>query len=415
MKQLGYLRTLLGFAFRENPLLYLTVVISLLSVASEIAAMAGLLPLLSIAAGQATPQDALIVHAARRAGIEPTAHALILIFVGLFMLRVLTQFASQGLTSWLSKRLHAQLGSRAFAMLVRRVPMRQVEQKSIGSFITLAGDEAFRASTVITSLNQVLTQGCWRPFTSSPSGITRRRSGSRCWHSVRGLFSAAGILPRVEPARRTADRAVKCRRFAVRRRAERLRSVRAFSAESYVAEAYRKQLWEYVRTLTKVDLVSMLSRLGPALLLLSAVGAVALWPGGASLSPDLPFAITIVIFLMRFFPVVGQLLQIGLRVVSDARAGRDVTHLVDFEAPRSAQRSARADLGPIDHIEFRRLSFSHLPDRPVLRNVSFRLDRGKSYALVGVSGSGKSTILDLVLDFYPVDTGQTPHQRQTDR
>src|SRR6185436_826193 len=116
----------------------------------------GLLPLLSIAAGQATPQDALIVHAARRAGIEPTAHVLILIFVGLFMLRVLTQFASQGLTSWLSKRLHAQLGSRAFAMLVRRVPMRQVEQKSIGSFITLAGDEAFRASTVITSLNQVL-------------------------------------------------------------------------------------------------------------------------------------------------------------------------------------------------------------------------------------------------------------------
>ena len=38
----------------------------------------------------------------------------------------------------------------------------------------------------------------------------------------------------------------------------------------------------------------------------------------------------------------------------------------------------------------------------MLRGISFRLERSRSYALVGESGSGKSTILDLLLGFYPV-------------
>src|SRR4051812_22018674 len=47
LKQFEYLKTLLGFAFRENPLLYVCIAVSVLSVAAEIAAMAGLLPLIS--------------------------------------------------------------------------------------------------------------------------------------------------------------------------------------------------------------------------------------------------------------------------------------------------------------------------------------------------------------------------------
>jgi ABC-type multidrug transport system fused ATPase/permease subunit len=185
-----------------------------------------------------------------------------------------------------------------------------------------------------------------------------------------------------------------------------LKSVRAFSAESYVSEAYRKQIWEYVRTLTKVDVVSMFSRLGPALLLLLVVAGAALWPSGAALSPDLPATITIVIFLMRFFPVIGQLLQVGLRVAADAKAGRDVTHMVDVEEHPAATPASQVDIGAIDHVEFKCVRFDHRPDRPLLRDVSFRLERGKSYALVGVSGSGKSTLLDLMLGFYPVEHGQ---------
>ncbi|HYV63910.1 MAG TPA: ABC transporter transmembrane domain-containing protein, partial [Bryobacteraceae bacterium] len=298
MNRLVYLRTLLTFAFRENPLLYLCIAISVLSVAAEIAAMAGLLPLISIGAGQPAPPDAIIVQSARSIGIEPTARALLLIFVGLFSLRILTQFASQGLTSWISKQLLAQLATRAFATLVKRVPIREVEQTSIGAYITLAGDESFRASSIVAYLNQAFSLGLLAAlyfmavFHYSPAvGLAVLAFLITGFFLLLGSFRVSNRLGvrQVEQSNAAGSLFLDALNG--------LRSVRAFSAESYVADAYRKQMWQYVRTLAKVDILSMLTRLGPALLLLAAVAVGASWPESAALSPELPFAITIVIFL----------------------------------------------------------------------------------------------------------------------
>ena len=56
-------------------------------------------------------------------------------------------------------------------------------------------------------------------------------------------------------------------------------------------------------------------------------------------------------------------------------------------------------------IELKNITFSYTQDRPALQNVSFRFESGKKYALVGQSGSGKSTILSLILRFYDVEEG----------
>ncbi|MDD6920202.1 MAG: ABC transporter ATP-binding protein [Eubacteriales bacterium] len=57
-------------------------------------------------------------------------------------------------------------------------------------------------------------------------------------------------------------------------------------------------------------------------------------------------------------------------------------------------------------IEFDNVSFGYGDDNLVLENLSFKLAANKSYALVGSSGSGKSTIVKLISGFYKVDSGE---------
>ncbi|HZG57435.1 ABC transporter ATP-binding protein [Paenibacillus sp.] len=57
-------------------------------------------------------------------------------------------------------------------------------------------------------------------------------------------------------------------------------------------------------------------------------------------------------------------------------------------------------------IEFRRVSFGYRPDRPVVEDVSFTLRKGKTYAFVGESGGGKSTVLQLLTRMYDTDRGE---------
>jgi subfamily B ATP-binding cassette protein MsbA len=59
-----------------------------------------------------------------------------------------------------------------------------------------------------------------------------------------------------------------------------------------------------------------------------------------------------------------------------------------------------------DSITFRNVSFSYTPDREVIRNLSFTLRKGRTYAFVGESGGGKSTILQLLTRMYDPDAGE---------
>ena len=58
-----------------------------------------------------------------------------------------------------------------------------------------------------------------------------------------------------------------------------------------------------------------------------------------------------------------------------------------------------------DKIEFRNLSFRYEPDKPVLENVSFDVKKGETVAIVGATGSGKTTLINLLCRFYDYEEG----------
>nr|MCR4777204.1 ATP-binding cassette domain-containing protein [Lachnospiraceae bacterium] len=64
------------------------------------------------------------------------------------------------------------------------------------------------------------------------------------------------------------------------------------------------------------------------------------------------------------------------------------------------------ELPPIKgEVEFKNVCFSYEEDKEILHNVSFKVEPGQSVALVGPTGSGKSTIVNLISRFYNVNSG----------
>ena len=57
-------------------------------------------------------------------------------------------------------------------------------------------------------------------------------------------------------------------------------------------------------------------------------------------------------------------------------------------------------------IEFRDVTFSYVPGKPVLKNVSFKVGAGQSFAIVGPTGCGKTTLINLLMRFYEPDSGE---------
>ncbi len=68
--------------------------------------------------------------------------------------------------------------------------------------------------------------------------------------------------------------------------------------------------------------------------------------------------------------------------------------------------NAKDILLPAGEVEFKNVEFSYRPDRTILKDVSFKVPAGKSVAIVGSSGAGKSTISRLLFRFYDVQKGQ---------
>ena len=59
-----------------------------------------------------------------------------------------------------------------------------------------------------------------------------------------------------------------------------------------------------------------------------------------------------------------------------------------------------------ENIKFKNLNFEYVPDFPVLKNLNIEITKGKTTAIVGSTGSGKSTLIKLILRFYEKNSGK---------
>lgn len=119
-------------------------------------------------------------------------------------------------------------------------------------------------------------------------------------------------------------------------------------------------------------------------------------------------AATFIAYIVLFSQLLRPAKAIGLaftNIHSGIAAGERVLALIDEQAKYQDRPGARPVDGFHEKISFENVSFAY-DGKPVLKDVSFEIPKGKKVALVGPSGGGKSTMMDLLPRFIHPDSGR---------
>lgn len=174
--------------------------------------------------------------------------------------------------------------------------------------------------------------------------------------------------------------------------------------EAVFAQGVRRLLENVMRTLTATSLMSL-----SASLLMGVVGAVIMYVGAHQiLAGTLTVGgfFTYTLFLGFLVAPIIQIVAIGTQI-TEAFAGLERTQEILQERPEEQDPRRTVSLPDIvGQLEFRHVSFSYDGSRTVLHDVSFVAAPGTVTALVGSSGSGKSTTIGLISAFHLPTEGE---------
>jgi ATP-binding cassette subfamily B multidrug efflux pump len=111
-------------------------------------------------------------------------------------------------------------------------------------------------------------------------------------------------------------------------------------------------------------------------------------------------------YIQRFFDPIRSLTMQYSIMQRAMTSGRRITEVLDLPVVIEDKSGAVELTADMDgSVEFQNVVFGYDPDRPVLKNVSFRVNPGETVALVGPTGSGKTSAMSLVHRFYEVQGG----------
>lgn len=189
-----------------------------------------------------------------------------------------------------------------------------------------------------------------------------------------------------------------------------LKIIKAFNAESKVDSVFRRENEAFTHINNSIrrrnDLASPMSEF-----LGTIIMVIILWYGGTLIfqNPDDSMEpSTFIAYITVFSQVMAPIKNISsaYNKLQKGMASIDrIVEILDTENPIKDKANALPLPKFNEHINFRDVNFSYETHKQVLKNISFEIPKGKMIALVGQSGSGKSTIADLIARYWDVQEG----------
>lgn len=189
-----------------------------------------------------------------------------------------------------------------------------------------------------------------------------------------------------------------------------MRIVKGFNAEKVVAERFKTENYGYKAAVLKMVYRQEMTSPVSEALGVTVIAGILLYGGSLVINNDGSLsASTFISFIILFSQVMRP-----AKVIADAFSGvqrgiasaERILKLIDTVPEIQDAENAVVLPEFKEEIEFKNVSFEYQEGRKVLDNISFKIQKGKTIALVGTSGGGKSTLADLVPRFYDPTEGQ---------
>jgi ATP-binding cassette subfamily B protein len=146
----------------------------------------------------------------------------------------------------------------------------------------------------------------------------------------------------------------------------------------------------------------------PAIELVSAVAVgLIIWVGGGFAIQEaltLGSLVAFIQYAQRFFRPISDMSE-KFNILQGAMASSERVFAL-LDTPVDIQSAGKARPAAAGTIAFDHVSFAYVPGEPVLRDISFEIAEGERIGIVGATGSGKTTLINLLLRFYDVQEGR---------
>jgi ATP-binding cassette, subfamily B, bacterial MsbA len=188
-----------------------------------------------------------------------------------------------------------------------------------------------------------------------------------------------------------------------------IRLVKASAAEDHERRRFRGLTWDYFKAFIRTERFRALSQ--PITEMVGALGTVILlWYGtrlvltGGELSSE--EFIGFLALSMKLYSPVKYLGKLPAIIQPGLVASERVFEFLDAPVEIRDRPGARPFPGLEEEVRYDDVSFAYRPGEPVLKDISFRAEAGTVTALVGPSGAGKTTLVDLLGRFYEPTGGR---------
>ena len=144
-------------------------------------------------------------------------------------------------------------------------------------------------------------------------------------------------------------------------------------------------------------------------ILASTATAISIWYGGILIlrgEMTIGILVAFLSYMRLFFQPLRELSQKYSIVQSAMASAERIFQLLDTRSGLPVLPEPHGPQAVSGTLEFSKVTFGYDPDKPVIHNLSMKVDPGETVAIVGATGSGKSTLINLLERMYDPDSGR---------